>query len=99
MRIAFWNCRSLGNGPAVRGFLNLQKQVDPDILFLSETKLEENRMKWFKSTLGFHNMVVKRSEGKSGRLVIFWKGHINASLRNYSKYHIDVEVKEEDGFK
>ncbi|PNT65117.1 hypothetical protein BRADI_4g37563v3 [Brachypodium distachyon] len=72
MKIAGWNCRGMGNGPAVRGLLDLQKREDPDILFLSETKCGEGRMKHIKWLLGMRNMV-KESVGKSGGLALSWK--------------------------
>jgi exonuclease III len=99
MRITAHNCRGLGNGPAVRGLLDLQKQVDPDVLFLSETKMDENRMKWIKSVLGMSNMVVRECDGRSGGLALLWKRHINVELHNFSRYHIDVKITEQDGYK
>ena len=30
---------------------------------------------------------------------MFWKRHINAKLNNFSKYHIDMEITEVDGFR
>ncbi|RLN08650.1 hypothetical protein C2845_PM11G28210 [Panicum miliaceum] len=38
MRLITWNCWGLGNGPAIRGLLDVQKREPPDILFLAETK-------------------------------------------------------------
>jgi len=66
MKIVAWNCRGLGNRPAVQGLLDLQKSEKADILFLSETKLDGKRMQWFRWTLGLVNMVVKDWEGKGG---------------------------------
>jgi exonuclease III len=63
MRITTWNCRGLGNGPAVRGLLDLQKQEDPDILFLSETKLDGRKMETLKWQLGMNNLVTRDCEG------------------------------------
>lgn len=97
MKIIVWNCRGLGNGPAVRGLLNLQKEKDPDILFLSETKMDRNRIQGFRWKLGMTNMVVKDCEGKSGGLV-FWKKDINLHLCTVSRLYIDVDVVEKDGF-
>jgi exonuclease III len=99
MIISAFNCRGLGNGPAVNGLLDIQKKEDPDILFLSETKLDGKRMERFKWMLGMSNMFVKDCDGKSGGLALFWKKEVNIELRNFSRYHIDVEVVEEDGFR
>lgn len=37
---------------------------DPDILFLSETKIDENRISGLRWKLGLANMVVKDCNGK-----------------------------------
>ena len=92
MRIVAWNCRGLGNRPAVRGLLDIQKKEDPDILFLSETKPDRRRMERLKWILGMSNMVIRDCDGKSGGLALMWKKGINIELHNYSRYHIDVEV-------
>ena len=99
MRITVWNCRGLRNGPIVRGLLDLQKQEDPDVLFLSEIRMDERGMETFKGMLGMGNMIVKECDGKSGGLALLWKREINLELHNYSRYHIDVEMIENDGFR
>jgi exonuclease III len=99
MRLATWNCRGMGNGPAVRGLLDFQKQEDPDVLFLCETKMVESNLQKFKSLLGMHGMEVRYCEGKINGLVMFLKKEVNVKLCSFSKFHIDVQIEEEDGFK
>jgi exonuclease III len=98
MKIVAWNCRGLGNRSAVRGLLDLQKSEGADILFFSETKLDRQRMEMFRWMVGLANMVVKDADGKGGGMAVFWRRGIDVTLRNMSKYHIDVDVKEDNGY-
>lgn len=98
MMVITWNCRGLGNGPAVCGLLNIQKEEDPDILFLSETKMDLNRIEGLRWWLGLMNLVVKDCRGKSGGLAVFWRKGVNFHLRAVSRLYIDDDVVEDNGF-
>jgi len=74
MRLISWNYRGLGNGPAVRGLLDVQKRDAPDILFLSETKHDRKWMEWLYWKLEMPNMVAKSSNGTSEGLALFGGG-------------------------
>jgi exonuclease III len=92
MKLTAWNCHRLGNRAAVQSLLDLQKQEDSDILFLSETKLESKQVEVFSWKLGLTNMLCRPSEGRSGGIVLFWCIGVDVSLKTMSKYFIDVEV-------
>jgi exonuclease III len=92
MKLIAWNYHGLGNPAAVRSLLDLQKQEDSNILFLSEMKLESMQVEVFRWKLGLTNMVCIPSEGRSGGIALFWRTRVDVSLKSMSKYFIDVEV-------
>jgi exonuclease III len=93
MKLAGWNGRGLGNSPAVQGLLDLRKREDPDVLFLSETKMKCGKLEWLRWKLEMPNMMVKDCVGQSDGLAIFWKRDINLRVLPFmSKYHIDTEI-------
>lgn len=98
MRTISWNCRGLGNGPAIRGLLEVQKEEAPDVLFLVETKHDGKWLDWLRWRMGMTNMVAVDSVGASGGLAVFWRKEVDLTVNNMSKYHIDIIIKEEDGF-
>ncbi|KAJ1266324.1 hypothetical protein BS78_08G142100 [Paspalum vaginatum] len=95
MRIIAWNCRGLENASAVRGLLDVQKRESPDILFLSETKMDWKRIEMFRWILSMPNLLVKECKGLSGGLALFWRKEIDLTVTSISKYHIDALIKEE----
>jgi exonuclease III len=98
MKIVAWNCRRLGNGMAVCGLLNVQKEEDPDIMFLLETKMTGSRMDGFRWKLGLTNMVAKDCSGThGGGLAMFWRWGIDLHVRGISHLYIDANVTEDDG--
>ena len=84
---------------SVDGLLELKKAEDPDVLFLSETKLDKEGMKRIKVLLDMPNMEVKDCVGRSGGLALLWKGDVNLVVNpGMSRYHIDAVVTGDDGF-
>jgi exonuclease III len=77
MRILAFNSRGAGNGPAVRGILDIQEKEEPDLLFLSETKMVKEKIEWMKWKMGMPNMIVNDCSGQSGGLALFWKNDVN----------------------
>jgi hypothetical protein len=61
--------------------------------------MEESKLGWLRWKLGLPNMVAKDTVGQSGGLAIFWKNEVNVRLVGFkSRYHLDTENTERDGF-
>ena len=99
MKIVSQNCRGLGNQPAENSLVELQKAEEPDILFLSETKLNEKEMERFRWKLNMQHMIVVDCKRRSGGLALFWRRGVDVQLRWKGRYHIDVDVLEVNGRK
>ena len=79
--------------------MKLQKEEDPDIIFLSETKPDRGRMSKFRDKLGLYHMEVKNNVGMSSGLALFTRRGINVTVRWMGRMHIDAIVEGEDGYK
>lgn len=93
MKILSWNCRGLGSPSAVRSLLELQRQHDPNVIFLSETHLDDSSGERLRVKLGFESKFVSPSDGRSGGLMILCKSNINMQLNYFHANFIDVVVK------
>jgi exonuclease III len=71
MRILGWNCQGLGNNPTVRSLLNIQRRYNPDVLFLSETHLDDFPADCLRRRLRMDFKIVNPSNGRSGGLILF----------------------------
>ncbi|KAE8798436.1 Elongation factor 1-alpha [Hordeum vulgare] len=70
---------------------------DPDVLFISETRLTEKELDRFRWSLGLTHMLVWDPVGRSRGIALFWRRGVEISLRSYGRRHIDVDVVEENG--
>ncbi|KAB1671580.1 hypothetical protein, partial [Gossypium barbadense] len=80
MKFMCWNCRGMGNPAKIRELKQLIRAHNPDIIFLSETKMNGNDFR----------------RGRSGGLALMWKEGINVSIQSFSKHHIDSIVNLEN---
>ncbi|XP_075645099.1 uncharacterized protein LOC142616097 [Castanea sativa] len=88
-----WNCRGLGNLRSVRALREIVQRWDPNIVFLSEMKLNKKGMEKIKGKVGFSNGLIIPKSDKSGGLAMLWKKDIKLD-------YIDAMVMEsQSGFK
>lgn len=92
MTILAWNCRGIGSALAVRTLTDKVRTKDPLLVFLTETKTMESKMKGIINKLEYTQGITVPSDGKSGGLVMMWKEGSDIRLRSCSNSYIDVEV-------
>jgi hypothetical protein len=93
MNLMSWKCRGLGNPQAVRELYRLVKEKHPKLVFLIETRLQANKMTQIKCKLGSKNVFVVDCVGKSGGLALLWSEDVEVEIKNYSRQHINANVK------
>jgi hypothetical protein len=71
MRILGLNCQGLGNDPTVRSFVDLQKRYCPEVMFLSETHLDDYPADCLRRRLKMDFKIINPSNGRSGGLILF----------------------------
>jgi hypothetical protein len=69
----------------------------PCFIFLIETLCMHKQMEKIRSLLGFEGLFVMNPVGRSGGLAILWKRKNSLEIFNYSRFHINAVISEEDG--
>lgn len=67
------------------------------IVFLLETKLKTNRMEAVKRRMGFDGCFVVEAEGRKAGLALLWKYKNEVEILNFSRWHINAWISEDDG--
>ena len=60
--------------------------------------MDERKLDGFRWKMGLMNMIVKECVGRSGGLAVFWRRGVNVHVRMLSRFYIDADVTEDDGF-
>lgn len=94
MRTLCWNCRGIGDPSTVRELKELIWECALEVVCLVKTQLYKQRVECLTRVLGYDGGYAVGSSGRSGGLGIFWKNPISMRLLNFSKYHIDMAVRE-----
>ncbi|PPR87553.1 hypothetical protein GOBAR_AA33151 [Gossypium barbadense] len=96
MKFMCWNCRGLGSPAKLWELKQLLVANNPDLIFISETKMSANDFHRVQNKCRVQNGLAVNSEGRSGGLALMWRDGMNVSVQNYSKHHIDSMVKLEN---
>ena len=70
MKLLVWNCRGMASAAAKRSLLDIQKQVWPDVIFLSESHLNKVKAEKLTKRLGLDSFECSESDGLAGGLLL-----------------------------
>jgi hypothetical protein len=73
MKFLSWNCRGLSRPSAIRSLRVLIRNLNPDVLFLSETKTASSSASNILNRLGFYLLVQVPPSGSRGGLLLAWR--------------------------
>jgi hypothetical protein len=94
MRILSLNCQGAGNDPTVRSLLDVQRRYVPNVMFLSETHLDNYPADCLRRRLKMDFHIVNPSTNRSGGVLLLWRREISIQqIFSHPKY-IDVKVIE-----
>ncbi|XP_022752251.1 uncharacterized protein LOC111300973 [Durio zibethinus] len=93
VEIRAWNYCGFGNPQAVRDLRDMLRREDPHAVFISETKLHENKLDRIKRKCGMRSCFGVSAEGRSGGLMMMWREDIPPKLMSFSKNQFDKEIE------
>ena len=87
-----WNYHGLGNLRIGQELGEIIRVKDPSVVFLAETLIDEARLEFIQSSIGFDHRWVVPKVGRGGGLVLFWRSSINLIVEGSNKYYINAVV-------
>ena len=87
-----WNCWGLGNPRIVHALQRALHTEAPQLVFLMETKLSQEDMKYKKQELGYTQGLAVSSIGQSGDLALLWKPETKVAVQGFSRWHINAHI-------
>jgi hypothetical protein len=92
MRVLSWNCRGLARAPTIRTLRALNRLHRPEIIFLSETKVHAQRIRFVLNQIGFPFWLQIPPIGSKGGLCIAWKYGVDIEPIQHDSNHISCLV-------
>lgn len=91
MSFLIWNCRGLGVPLTVRILRDMVRLLNPELVFLSETRCTTGYIDDLKARWNRYGFVVEKN-GMAGGLALLWRKDVDVNLLSFSLNHIDAEI-------
>ncbi|XP_060968332.1 uncharacterized protein LOC133035908 [Cannabis sativa] len=95
MRCLAWNCRGLRRPAAERAIKRLSQGEGFDVIYLMETKVDEESMYAITTKLGFQEYRDISSMGMAGGFCVAWRKGIKLSIRNKFNSGFECRIEED----
>lgn len=92
MSILSWNYRGLGQPRTVQELVCLVHTYRPKIVFLSETRRCEEKVRRIRWRIGLRHCFTHDGKGKGGCIALYWDDQINIEVLSYGPQYFDVLV-------
>jgi hypothetical protein len=93
MKILCWNCHGLGYATAVRALLDVMRRYYHDVVFLSETHLEDYPAECLKRKVKMDFKIVQDFDGRTSRkslideILFLWRTNFLCATETISVAH------------
>ena len=87
-----WNCRGFGNPRTVYALKRALQKEALQFIFLMETKLSHEAIKYKQQELEYTQGLAVSSHGQSGGLALLWKSDSKVVVQGFSRWHINAHV-------
>ena len=94
MNLIVWNYEGLGGARAIRETANMFTKYKPILIFLIKTKRKKGEMDWLRSRWKFEHFFTVEGVGRAGGLAILWMKEVKVEIVSFSRYHIDVRMRD-----
>lgn len=94
MKLLSWNCQGLGNPLTVQHFRALVAQERPDLVFIMETKNQNNVVERIRKRTPFKISFTIELVGITGGLVLMWDEEVHVEVEGGFRELINIRCKD-----